>query len=337
VALLPWRLAAAGAALLAAGCRTSEPPAASPPRVWPSPPAAPRIAFVQSLKGPADAGARLSSWRRVANFLTGSDRGLEAFVRPQGVALDEQGNLCLADPGAPAVCFLDRAEGRFLRWQRIGDEDLVSPVAIARRNGVFFVADTGLGKVLAFDDRGRLLFSLREGLQRPAGVAASADRIFVADAQSHEILVYDHGGRLIRRFGSRGTGPGQFNVPTHVALDAQGRLYVTDSMNFRVQIFDAAGEWVASLGAAGDSSGHFSRPKGVAVDSFGHIFVVDALFDNVQVFDDAGRFLMHWGEAGQEPGEFWLPAGIAADHSNRLYIADAYNGRVQVFQYVGEE
>ena len=339
------RVAMGSAALavpwMAGGCLTASPSgpdtgSAVTELVWPRPPEAPRIAFVQTIDDPADMGERVPGWKRALDFVTGAGREEQIFVTPQGVAVDELGNLCLTDPGAGMVCFFDGERKRFRRWHTIGEERLLSPVAVGRRNGVFFVADSGLGKVLAFDHRGRRLFEIAESLERPAGLAVNGDRLYVADATLHRILVFDLQGRLLHQFGERGAAPGQLNAPTHLAVDGLGHIYVTDALNSRVQVFDQQGAVLAVIGSAGDTSGHFSRPKGVAVDSLGHVYVVDALFDNVQGFDGEGRFLLHWGESGSAPGEFWLPAGIAVDHDDRIYVADAHNRRIQVFQYIGE-
>ena len=39
------------------------------------------------------------------------------------------------------------------------------------------------------------------------------------------------------QWGSAGSGPGQFNVPYAIAVDAEGYVYVTDINNHRVQKF----------------------------------------------------------------------------------------------------
>jgi DNA-binding beta-propeller fold protein YncE len=326
------------AALLLAwlpGCRSVQPLPVTPARVWPSPPAEARIAYETSLAGPEDFGMRKPAWKRILRFLAGVDKGLNTFSKPLGIALDDQGNLCVADPGSASVWFFDTAAARFHRWDKAGAVSFVAPVAVAKTGETVFVADPGLGKIVAFSTRGKLLFEITGGIERPAGLALHEDTLFVVDALADQVLVYDLQGRLLRRFGTPGTGPGQLNAPTHITLDGEGRIYVTDTLNFRVQVFDPGGQYKGSIGSMGDSSGHFSRPKGVAVDPHGHVYVVDALFDNVQAFDREGRFLIHWGATGSKPGEFWLPAGIAVDSAGRIYVADSYNRRIQVFKYVG--
>ncbi len=305
--------------------------------VWPPPPDEPRIAYVQSISQPTDLGIRRSGLRRFSNWLTGAQKGNETLNRPFGISLDEADNLCVTDTAANTVCCFDKDRKRWYRWDQIGKIRLSSPVAIARKGKVLFVADAGLKSVLAFDLDGKLLFQISKGIGRPSGLAIAEDRLFVADAQQHCVRVFDLGGKPLSSFGKRGGAPGEFNFPSHVATGSKGTLLVTDSMNCRVQVFDVRGNFQREIGAPGDSPGHFSRPKGVAVDGFGHIYVIDALFDNVQVFDSEGSLLMDFGRGGSQAGEFWLPNGIAIGRDNRIYIADSYNRRVQVFKYIGRQ
>jgi DNA-binding beta-propeller fold protein YncE len=308
----------------------------SKPLVWPPPPDAPRIAFVRALGSPADLGVKRSALGKLANLFVGNPSENEPFIKPFGIALDEQGGLCFTDTGANTVCFFDRARKLWRRWDQIGKLRFSLPVAVAKSGRSIFVADSGLASVIAFDDGGKLLFQITNGLQRPAGVAIASNRLFVVDSQAQGIFIYDLQGRPVGQFGRRGAGDGGFNFPTHISADAAGNLLVTDSMNSRIQVFDSQGKFLRQFGSIGDTPGHFSRPKGVAADSFGHLYILDANFDNVQVFDPAGRLLMDLGQAGQQPGEFWLPNGIAIGRDNEIYITDSYNRRIQVFKFISQ-
>ena len=269
------------------------------------------------------------------NWLTGGERGNEALVKPFGVALDEKDNICITDTGSQTVVYIDRTRGACSRYGCDGRLRFVMPVGVAKRGGTIFVADSGLGAVLVLRESGDEAFRITNGLVRPTGVAVSGGEVFVADAKRNEVVVFDMEGRFRRAFGTRGSGPGQFNFPTHIAADSAGRLYVTDSMNGRVQILQPDGRYMGSIGAPGDAPGYFSRPKGAAVDAGGHIYVADANFDNVQVFDSLGRILLAIGGAGADIGEFWLPAGIAISSRDEIFIADTYNRRLHMLKYVG--
>lgn len=305
--------------------------------VWPPQPDAPRIAFVQTIGQPADVGVKRSGFGRFANWLTGSVKGKEPLIKPFGVAFDENDNLCVTDTGANAICFFDRQKTKWSRWEKLGKFRFESPVAVAKQKGIFYVADSGLASIIAFDERGRLLFETTNQLQRPSGLAISSERLFATDSKRHCVVVFNLAGKFISEFGKRGTGAGEFNFPTHIAADAGGNLFVTDSINSRVQMFDAGGNFKKEIGSIGDAPGHFSRPKGVAADAFGHVYVIDGMFDNIQIFDREGRFLLNLGETGTGAGQFWLPNGIAISRQNEIFIADSYNRRIQVFKYVGTE
>ncbi|HWQ90782.1 MAG TPA: 6-bladed beta-propeller [Clostridia bacterium] len=333
-----WLIALVGAAVWGASCtRIERSPAGQPAvdRVWPEPPEPARIAFAKSIFRPADLGIKRSGFTRLGQWLTGSEKGNEPLVKPFGIALDENDNLCLTDTGANAVCFYDAARKKWSRWDRIGKLRFASPVGVAKRNGIFYVADSTLGSLVAFTDTGKLVFQVTNHLARPTGVTIAQGKLFVADSQRHCVVSFALNGEYLGEFGKRGIKPGEFNFPTHINADATGRLMVTDSMNSRVQVLDANGTCLLAFGQVGDSPGSFSRPKGVAGDSIGNYYVVDSMFDNVQIFNAAGRLLLAFGSAGSAAGEFWLPNGIAIDRKNQIYVADSYNRRIQVFNYVG--
>lgn len=327
------RLALLAAAGLLAACSASRPAEpVEPGRVWPAGPAEPRIQWIREVSSPVDLGAKVPLISRISNFLTGGDRGRERLVRPFGLAIDEAGNLCVTDTGAGTVSFYDLANHQSQRWTEVGGQRFDFPVAVAKRQGLIYVADSGRQEVIVFTLQGQVQQRIREEADRPSGLALAGDRLYVACVNTHVVRVYDLQGHALFQFGGRGVRPGEFNFPTHLAVDAQGRIYVTDAMNSRVQVFDAEGRFQREIGSLGDGSGHFSRPKGVVVDQQGEVFVSDALFDNVQIFDQTGRFLMDFGSAGSQRGEFWMPAGLAAAPGGRIYLADSYNGRIQIFQ-----
>ncbi len=308
-----------------------------PPLAWPPPPAEPCIVYVRELAAPKDIGAKAPFFTRLANALTGVGTSATKLSRPFGLSLDEAGNLLVTDTGANAVCYLDLAHKKWLRWTSVGGRRFLSPVAAVHQGKTFYVADTAWGAVAAFDEQGRVQFEITNELARPAGIALLGDRLVMVDSELHQVVQCGLQGGFISKFGRRGNGPGEFNFPTHVAVDDRQQIYVTDSLNCRIQVFTADGHFVRTFGSPGDAPGHFSRPKGVAADRASHIYVVDAVFGNVQIFNDQGRLLLDFGESGSAPGEFWLPNAIAINARNEIYVADAYNHRLQEFRYTGRE
>ncbi len=147
--------------------------------------------------------------------------------------------------------------------------------------------------------------------------------------------------------GVPGKGPGQFNFPRSVAVDAVGRIYVADSGNNRVQIFNADGSFLRQFGSTckldtkegcqGDGRGQFNEPWGIAVDKEGNVYVSDTWNHRIQKFDKDGQFLNMWGvfeSTGGELGKsfaFYGPRQLAVGLDGKLYAMDTGNKRVQVF------
>ena len=63
------------------------------------------------------------------------------------------------------------------------------------------------------------------------------NEVYVLDAGNARVQVFDGSGKFLRKFGSEGKGPGEFQAPPGLALEAGVRLYVGDRGNNRVQVF----------------------------------------------------------------------------------------------------
>src|SRR4051812_44238695 len=85
-------------------------------------------------------------------------------------------------------------------------------------------------------------------------------------------------------WGSGGSGNGQFQSPSAVAVAPSGSVYVTDRLNNRVQQFTSAGVFVRKWGTAGTGVGQFSEPTGITVDPAGNVFVSDTGNNRIQKF-----------------------------------------------------
>ncbi|MBT5472424.1 MAG: hypothetical protein HOK41_17605, partial [Nitrospina sp.] len=125
-------------------------------------------------------------------------------------------------------------------------------------------------------------------------------------------------------WGSQGAGPGQFNEPFAIAVDASGSVYVADARNHRVQKFTDDGKFISEWGGQGKEPGQFERPSGLAVDVEGNIFVADYELDRIQKFTPEGDYLMQWGSSGKNPGQFNSPTGIAIDSRQDIFVTDTY-------------
>ncbi len=61
--------------------------------------------------------------------------------------------------------------------------------------------------------------------------------VFVVDKGNNRIQKFDSNGNFITKFGSEGSGKGEFFSLKGVAVDSKGNVYVMDTGNCRIQKF----------------------------------------------------------------------------------------------------
>jgi DNA-binding beta-propeller fold protein YncE len=138
-------------------------------------------------------------------------------------------------------------------------------------------------------------------------------------------------------FGSSGTGNGQLDQPTGLAVSpVNGNLVVPDEGNNRVQVFNEKGEYLSQFGSFGTGNGQFNQPRGAAVDSKGNIWVVDTGNNRVQKFNEKGEYLLQFGGVGTANGKLSTPKNLALDAKGNIWVADSGNKRIQKFNEKGE-
>jgi tripartite motif-containing protein 71 len=75
-------------------------------------------------------------------------------------------------------------------------------------------------------------------LDTPFGVATDADgNVYVVDGDNDRVQKFAPDGTFLTKWGSTGSGLGQFDSPRVIAVDGQGNVYVSDLLNGRIQKF----------------------------------------------------------------------------------------------------
>jgi hypothetical protein len=202
-----------------------------------------------------------------------------SFSRPQGLAVDDNGNIFVADTGNNTI-------------RKIGTD--LAVVTIAGLAGSTGNID-GTGSAARFN--------------QPFGLACSADgALFVTDVWNHSIrkitptgIVTTFAGNTgqIARGGSRdGAGvDARFFGPHGICISGQGIIYVTDTFNHTIRRIDGAGNvstiagWPGSNSSA-DGTGawaRFSFPQDIGATADDILFVVERGSRRVRMIDRLGR------------------------------------------------
>ena len=141
--------------------------------------------------------------------------------------------------------------------------------------------------------------------------------------------------QFLLKWGSNGTGDGQFDGINGVATDAIGNVYITDWGLHRIQKFDGSGNFITEWGSQGSGDGQFSGTVGVVVDAAGYVYVTELGNHRIQKFDGNGGFITKWGSQGSGDGQFESPNGVAVDAAGNILVVDNGNHRIQEFDNNG--
>jgi sugar lactone lactonase YvrE len=186
--------------------------------------------------------------------------------------------------------------------------------------------------VVPFEGRGIGAGVLGDNFDQPTDVAWDAsENIFISDGHGNSrIAKFDKNGKFIKTWGNKGSGPGQFDDPHSIAIDAKGNLYVGDRENHRIQIFDNDGNFkyqIANVGA---------RPNAICVSPGPHQYLYssntnteDMKNGEIYKMELDGTMVGKFGKAGRQLKEFNGVAQIDCRSENELYVAENMNWRVQ--------
>ncbi|MDI6794816.1 MAG: 6-bladed beta-propeller [bacterium] len=242
--------------------------------------------------------------------------GQTQFDHPNGLALDNKGNLYVTDLGNHRVQVFDRA-GRFKNLfyrEGVGVSSFKSPAGIAVFNRRIYVVDRETNILSEFTIGGDFLTARPhfEWVKEKGGETAQEHFIGLNS------VTLDKAGALYGLEGDRAiTCDGK-----HIYLANIGRVQKLTIPDLKVML--EFGQW-------GKALGEFRLPQGIAVGPEGRIFVADTLNNRIQFFDRHGNFLGVIGQYGEGPGEFYHPTGIVVNDQEEVWVADYDNHRLQKF------
>jgi hypothetical protein len=149
---------------------------------------------------------------------------------------------------------------------------------------------------------------------------------FVADGYGNtRVVKFDKTGKALLKWGTRGTGPGQFNTPHGIAVGGSPpRVFVSDRGNRRIQVFDTDGKFLEEWPGI--------APHSMLMSADEHVWAVDSLTDRIVKFDLSGHAEFSFGQFGTRPGYTWAMHQISADSDGNLYLSEVFGGRTQKYR-----
>ena len=221
-------------------------------------------------------------------FASGTD-----VAAPQGVAIDQQGNVFVAHELGNTISKFD-SSGTLLTT--IGSTTSLSePMGLALDSaGTLYAANYGSGpaanSVARFDAGGNFVASMTAQINRPLGVAVdTSGHLFVGNWFLNTVSKFDASGTFLATIGSSST----ITNPGGLVTTAAGELSVASEGSGVISLFDAAGTYQSSIG----SGASLLAPSGVARDHLGNLYVssgTDSSNSLISKFDSAGVFQFSW-------------------------------------------
>jgi DNA-binding beta-propeller fold protein YncE len=217
---------------------------------------------------------------------------------PTFIAVDNDLNLVVSDPGNRRVCRFD-----------------------ARLN----FAD----EIKLIDDEDPLKFGT------PAGLALTEyGELWLADRERERVAIFDNVDRWDRFIGDFGYTGGQLSQPEKIVVDRKRQQFIVcDAGNSRLVVYDSYGNYERKIDGVG-----FDYPVAVAIDRDHGMWVLDGADGRLHFLSSDGTKLWETGPqlpGGEEA--LRNPTDIVILPENRLLVSDTGNDRLVVCRVVLQE
>ncbi len=233
----------------------------------------------------------------------------------------------------------------------VGKDRLKSPngVAVDRKSGNIYIADTGNNRVMVFNRRGNFLFKFgkpktgipiahqKKALQNPLSISVdeSNGNIYAASQIAGKISVFNKTGKFIRSIPMGGVAA---NRPIKVKVVGK-KLYVANAGSILVTTLK--GRLLQKWGVKGKLPRQFEYPDGFDFDKKGNLFISDSMNMRIQILNKKGALVGGIGEPTKSMNQsdrlFGLGLGLTLDDNQNIYVVDAFHHAIRVFDHNGKD
>ena len=266
---------------------------------------------------------------------------------PRGIALDTGGRIFVSDWWNQRIIRRTLPAGAITTWGKrgirgeAGSLNFQWAVAVQPGTGYVFVANRESHEIKVFSNDGsKELFvwgkrSANLGdFTFPQGMTFAPDgTLWVADSGNSRIEQFkvDVAGKkatFLKALGSKGTGVGQFDMPTGISVAADGTIWVADTKNSRIQAYKGGAWRTPILKPSGATTKAFNTPWGVTAAPDGTIWVADTTNKRLVQMSSTGVFRQQVTGASAGTSDFLGPFQVIFAGANTAYMSDTWGNRV---------
>jgi serine/threonine protein kinase, bacterial len=267
-----------------------------------------------------------------------------SFFRPTSIAMDQSGNLLVAEAGGAVRTVSSTAlVGNFPQtftpgYNATGSMQLYLQqfltLSLDNTNHLLFVADATSNQISVFNSQSPFLEAtiIEQNIDPNSNAKLSAYlNPFGLFTQAGVLYVSNYGNSLLQSITQAGVqnlkvSGGLLNQPCGLAVDASQNIYVANEGNNNIVKITPSGTATVFAGSSsgvrgtadgtGTAAGFFG-PTNVVIDGQGNLYVADSYNQKIRLITQAGV-------VSTFPYQYSLASGLAVDSSgSTLYIADA--------------
>jgi hypothetical protein len=243
-------------------------------------------------------------------------------------ATDETGNNFWITSQGSNKALKYGSDGTFLQEINVGATAQMTPAYIAVDSaGNVWVDSYNQVKIVKYNSGGGFLLTIPYGLgdnevYLPYDMAVdSQDNLYVVENhnyggnQTRHVKVFDSNGAFVRKFGTFGSGPGQFTEPSTIAIDSADNVYVGDRNQTLIHKFTATGSHLSTINVS-----PLNGPSGLAMDRDDNLYVggIDSTGNGeVQKYDSSGSLLYIFDSEPPAPHQ---ASGIAVSYDGTVIM-----------------
>ena len=211
------------------------------------------------------------------------------FMYPHGVAVSNDGHILVTDLHRIQKLTFNGICVKAVGSKNCGSGQLQfyypGGITVHPTTQQIFVVDCENYRIQVFNNDLTFSHTITLHGNKPAGDVSldSEGYLYVAEFNNNYIKKYTTAGQFIRRFGSKGSSPGQLHGPSSLTIN-NNLVYVCEWYNDRVSVFDTKGTFLHCFGKGGSGKREFDGPFGITTDTKGNLYVSDTSNNRLAIF-----------------------------------------------------
>jgi len=213
---------------------------------------------------------------------------------------------------------------------------LKKPESVAVEDGIVYVADSKLNKILMFSSTGKFIGdfgasnsgffggSAEHELNKPLALAIYEGLVYVLDNGSKRILMFGSNGVYMGVLGTKPSADAKLKKaqgqvyklhdPIDMQIDTAGNIYILDAEDLLVKVYSPQGELLRSLPDNGALLAFLVASDGV--------YVAKNSDFSIRKYDFNNKLMYRFGASGDKAGQFKALSGMVLLNNQQVLVAD---------------